>query len=161
MGRYLEILDSNTAADDSWTFHHTQTHLRSHIQAPVVQGTATEATIATKALTGVADGPLQEDLQLHVLGMSLEQFARSNLTIQVNIPGCQNPIWWVPNSRVARSLVDRGVGRGCIWTAQELRLVWQGPPLQLEDARTLARIKAQLGCELTALGPDDGGETSC
>jgi len=95
-----------------------------------------------------------------VLGMSLRQFARDGEPVELCVPRASQTIWFVPGEREARHLVARGIGRGRIWTAEELQRVWDMGDLPQEHAQTLARIKAQLGCELTAIGPDDGGEAS-
>ena len=98
--------------------------------------------------------------QEQVLDMSLDEFAQGGLQVELRVPGCKQTIWWVSTSRNAEKLMQDGIGRGRIWTAEELRRVWDMGSLEQEHAQTLARIKAQLGCELTALGPDDGGDAS-
>ena len=85
-----------------------------------------------------------------LLGMSLGEFARSGLRVELRVPGCKQTIWWVPTSRAAVQLMQKGINRGRIWTAEELQRVWD-LGLAQEHAQTLARIKMQLGCEVESI----------
>ena len=91
-----------------------------------------------------------------LLDMSLGEFARSGLRVELRVPGCKQTIWWVPTSRAAVQLMQKGINRGRIWTAEELQRVWDLGGLD-QDLQELARIKLQLGCELTAFNASDDG----
>ena len=129
--------------------------------------------LRVEAPRGVLTDQLRQDLKHHkpeilaflqrqgqLLGMSLDEFARSRYRVELRIPGCTQTMWWVPTSRDAEQLMQQGISRGRIWTAAELRRVWDLGGLDQEHVQTLARFKAQLGCELTALDPDDDGDAS-
>ena len=151
----------------------TASSLLTHLSTQKAVVSAEGGHLRVEAPKGVLTDQLRQDLRHHkpeivallqqqeqVLDMSLEEFARCNLLVELRVPGCSQNIWWVPTSRAAEQLMQRGIGRGRIWTAEELQRVWDMGTLEQEHAQTLARIKARLGCELTALGLDDGGDES-
>ena len=128
-----------------------------------------EGRLKVRAPKGAVDEPLRRALverklelcahlqeQARVLDMSLDEFTRANLLLEFWVPGCAQTLWWVPDDRGVKQLMRRGVGRGRIWTAEELQRLWQGPDLRQEHAQTLSRIKSELGCELRSITPPTG-----
>ena len=85
------------------------------------------------------------------LRMPLSEFAREGDLVELCVPGASQTMWWVPTSRDADELVQRGVGRGRIWTAEELRRVWARGIREPEDVLPLARLKIEFNCILEDL----------
>ena len=121
----------------------------------VAQAT-TKTTETTYPSSWPKDRQPVDSFRNHVLGMTLDEFARSRFRAELRMPGCSQTLWWVPTSLDAAALMRQGITRGRIWTAEELQRIWDLDHLDQEHVQTLARSKMEMGCELTALDPDDG-----
>jgi hypothetical protein len=56
----------------------------------------------------------------HILGMSLAEFEREGLPIEVQVPWSPQTLWFVPVEEHARLLSRTGVARGRVYTCLEL-----------------------------------------
>lgn len=77
-----------------------------------------------------------------LLAMPLDQFEREGVSMEIRVPWLEDPLWFAPSTVDAASLVEEGVGRGRIWTAQELRGLLAIPGITAERVRTVATAKA-------------------
>ena len=113
---------------------------------------------------GVVTDELRQDLKHHkleilaflerkekLLGMPLDEFARSRYRAELLVPGCSQSLWWVPTSLDVDSLMQQGIARGRIWTVAELQRLWDLGDLDQEQVQTLARIKMELCCVLQSI----------
>lgn len=96
--------------------------------------------------------------QLHIedefLDMPLSQFAQSKVAIEVAVPRLPSTIWFVPDEAYATKLVSKGVRRGRIWTAAELRVIAITPDISQDELLTIARVKARFDGEVLVAEED-------
>ena len=96
-------------------------------------------------------------LETRILQMPLDRFGREGRSLEVQVPWLPETLWFVPGEKQAESLTKRGVSRGRIWTARELRFLWSIPSIDKGMVEKLGQIKAELGGEFVSLeGPDQG-----
>ena len=140
--------------------------LLSELRRQRVSVSLRNSRLVVQAPPGVATPQMRETLAEHkpeILAhlprmepfhnMSLEEFARSGSALEVRIPTCRQTHFWVAGRREVQIVMQRGVGRGRIWTIEELLRVWRLPGRTLDQAQTLARVREQLDCELEAIEP--------
>ena len=110
MGRYLELLDS-AATRDASAVSSGATVGGGAAPAPPPpesqQAAEEAATKATKAPT-CAGHDTPDARRRRVLDMSLADFARQHLALELRVPGCTETVWWVPNSRAAEEPSQAG-----------------------------------------------------
>ena len=141
--------------------------LRSHKAVVSAEG----SHLRVEAPKGVLTDQLRQDLRRHkieilaflerreqLLGMSLDEFARSRYRAELRMPGCSQTMWWVPLSLDADTLMQQGITRGRIWTAEELQRVWDLGDLDQEHVKTLGWIKMELCCVLQSIEPPTAPE---
>ena len=88
----------------------------------------------------------------HLLGLSLDEFAKQDYSIELAVPWLEETIWFVPRADFINDLVRDGVCRGCIWTARELKDLSSIPSLTEQDLVALSRLKLAFGGEVLAVG---------
>jgi hypothetical protein len=93
-----------------------------------------------------------------LLSMTLEEFEDRGRPVQVRVPGIPETIWFVPGEPDIGALAQKGIPRGRIWTARELRRLWCGGPVTQGDAQSLARIKIALDAEVISIEGLDAKE---
>ncbi len=87
-------------------------------------------------------------IEARLLGLSLDDFAEQDYSIELAVPWLEETIWFVPDVEHIRELTQEGVNRGRIWTAGELADLWRIPNLTGTDIEPLARLKAAFGAEI-------------
>ncbi len=83
-----------------------------------------------------------------ITGLSLEGFRASDWQIELRVDWLDETIFWVPTAEAAHRLVETGIPRGRIWTANELIDLSRIPDLSKNEIRSLGRLKARLGLEI-------------
>ena len=78
---------------------------------------------------------------------------RDRLPIAVRVSPLEEQLWFVPGEIEAEQLIEKGVGRGRIWTAAEIDNLLRDARLSGEDIVTLARIKLQFDGDLVSVDP--------
>ncbi len=58
-----------------------------------------------------------------VLSLPLSRFADRDLVLSVEMPGEPGRHYFVSGAKRAAELVERGIPRGVVWTAEELRFL--------------------------------------
>ncbi len=91
----------------------------------------------------------------HLLGLSLDEFAGQDYSIELAVPGLEETIWFVPRVNFINDLVRDGVCRGCIWTARELKDLSSIPSLTEQDLVALSRLKLAFGGEVLSVAADE------
>lgn len=94
-----------------------------------------EPAEATTLTTETTKAPLPD--------MPLSQFEVEGVPLQIAVPGLSETLWFVPDGQDAFRLVNRGMRRGRVWTAAELRVVAALPEASQQELLTLARLKAR------------------
>jgi len=134
-----------------------------HVDAP--KGVVTPES--KKALeTHKADLLARLEHEQRVLELSLDQFSHQDLAIEIRVDWLSETLWFVPCPRGLEALLARGVARGLIWTAGELKDLYRVPQLSSAEVRSLGRLKRDFGLEFLAvttaedfpLSPDSAGE---
>jgi hypothetical protein len=90
----------------------------------------------------------------HLLGLSLDQFAKQDASIELAVPWLSETIWFVPRVQHIEDLVNDGVHRGRVWTARELKDLSSIPRLTGKDLVALGRLKLAFGGEVLSVTPD-------
>ena len=80
-----------------------------------------------------------------VLDLPLSRFATEGQPLEARVPWWDETIWFVPGVGEAEELLRKGVSRGRIWTAAELRQIADLDAMTDDDLRSIGRIKAQFG----------------
>lgn len=93
-----------------------------------------------------------------LLDLPLSRFEADGRPIEARVPWWPETIWFVPGAAEVEALVARGVARGRIWTAAELRQVADLDRLNDADLHSIARVKAMFGCTVVKKGGDESGE---
>ncbi len=86
-----------------------------------------------------------------LLGLSLDEFARANYSIELTVPWLDETIWFVSRLDHVQDLVNDGVHRGRIWTARELKDLASIPRLADRDLVALSRLKLAFGGEVLSV----------
>jgi hypothetical protein len=79
----------------------------------------------------------------HDSEMPLSQFEVEGHPIEIVVPGLTETLWFVPTEDHALVLGSRGIRRGRIWTAAELRAVAAMPEASRDELLTMANVKAR------------------
>ena len=77
----------------------------------------------------------------HLLGLSLDEFAGQDYSIELAVPWFEETIWFVPRAEHIDDLVRDSIHRGRIWTAGELRDLVSIPGLTEDDLVAVGRLK--------------------
>jgi hypothetical protein len=88
-----------------------------------------------------------------LLAFTLEQFERAGRALEVRVPWCPEPLWFVPSHQHAAALERDGLSRGRIWTAGELGDLLSVPGITKEPARTVAVAKLEFQGEVVETMP--------
>jgi len=127
---------------------------------------ADDGRVRLKALAGVLSPEDRETIALHkagvleqlqleerLLNQKLSEFQRSGCPLEIEVPGLNVTIWFVPQEEDAEKLAAEGIRRGRIWTAAELLNLWQGG---YSDAEVLdiARVKLKFSGEVVDVRRD-------
>jgi hypothetical protein len=88
--------------------------------------------------------------------MSFEEYGRTDLAVELAVPWTRKHLWLVPDAGYVDQLVDQGIERGCIWTADELADLYRIERLQETDRRAIALLKAHFN--ITILSVEDWSE---
>jgi len=128
---------------------------RIHIDAP--RGVVSDAD--REALQSIKE-QVRERLEFEsgVLDMSFDELGQARIAIEIAVPWYDQHLWLVPDAQFAAELVSRGVPRGCIWTAGELRDLYRIDTLQQADRIKIAKLKAQFGAEVLGVESSDDDE---
>jgi len=119
-----------------------------------------------KAPEGVVSANVREtlvqhrsDLLAHVrleerlLDLPLSEFASRGCSIEVEVPGLDQTLWFVPNEESAKTLEREGIQRGRTWTAHELIDLLTAPRITHEDIVSVARAKNAFSAEVVDVRP--------
>jgi len=82
-----------------------------------------------------------------VVEMSLREFEDCGYGIEVAVPWMQETLWLIPSEEHAAALEQQGIGRGRIWTADEIAIL-HSFGLTEEEVRNLAMLKSQFNAAL-------------
>jgi len=142
----------------------TASSLLTRLSAQKAVVSAKNGNLRVEAPKGVLNDQLRQDLRIHkpeilaflheqeqVLDMTLGEFAQSGLHVELRVPGYSQTLWWVATSRDAEKLMQGGIGRGRIWTAEELRRIWEGDIRDPNDVLPLISLKLHFNCVLQSL----------
>ena len=77
----------------------------------------------------------------------------------LQVPYLDQTIWFVPTPGNAVRLVAKGVGRGRIWTADELWDLVSIPSPRRADLERIVRLKLAFGAEIVDVESDSNGQT--
>ena len=91
----------------------------------------------------------------HLLGLSLDEFAGQDYSVELAVPWLKETIWFVPRAEHIDDLVCDGVHRGRIWTVSELKDLLSVPGLTKQDMISLGRLKLVLGGEVLSVAADE------
>ena len=92
------------------------------------------------------------------LGMRLAEFEREGAALEIRVPWHGETLWFVPTEADATVLASRGILRGRIFTAAELRYLMSAPGLTADQVRAVAQVKAEFSGRLTKVRPMGGRE---
>ncbi len=95
----------------------------------------------------------------HLLGLSLDEFAGQDYSIELAVPWLPETIWFVPRAEHIDDLIRTGVKRGQIWTTNELQDLLTAPGLTKQDLVALGRLKLEFGAQVVSVERDDGSGT--
>jgi hypothetical protein len=84
----------------------------------------------------------------HDSEMPLSQFEVEGHPLEIAVPGLVETLWFVPTEDHALVIGSRGVRRGRVWTAAELRVVAACPDADRDELLTMARVKARFDGEV-------------
>ena len=76
-----------------------------------------------------------------MLKMPLDHFEREGCPLEVRVPWFSETLWFAPGQADAARLIQHGVGRGRIWTANELMDLLRLEGLSPEQVQTIAWAK--------------------
>lgn len=99
------------------------------------------------------DAPGFVDVVTRLLGMPLDQYARTGAPLEIQVPWCPDTLRFVPADADADRLGVEDVGRGRIWTAVELGLLMAVPGLTPAVVETLARAKLAVDGDIVETRP--------
>ena len=99
---------------------------------------------------------LGEELKLQEL--SLSEFEEQDRSVEVRVPWLDQTLWFVPRPEFVARLVGRGVHRGWIWTASELRDLAAFCDGSDIDPRAVGMLKAAFALEILTICPNEGVE---
>jgi len=88
-----------------------------------------------------------------LLSMPLTDFARADWVLEVRVAGWPETLFFVPAVQDAEALCREGVGRERVWTAKELHVVLDGPPLAAEDLRVIMIARREFAGEVVQVQP--------
>ena len=94
-------------------------------------------------------------LEARLLGLSLDDFAEQDYSIELAVPWLEETIWFVPRAEHIDDLVRDGVHRGRIWTARELKDLLSVPGLTEQDLISLGRLKLAFDGEVLSVAADE------
>lgn len=83
---------------------------------------------------------------MSLLGLRLSEFEAAGRVIEFSVPWFDRTLFLVPNLRVARPLVPKGVSRGRVWTVAEVRLL---AGVRQEDVQAIAEAKQIMNGEVS------------
>jgi len=86
-------------------------------------------------------GAVDDRVVTPMLKMPLDQFERDGCPLEVRVPWFSETLWFVPGQADVAGLIQRGVGRGRIWTANELMDLLHLESLSREQVQTIAWAK--------------------
>lgn len=98
--------------------------------------------LATGAAEAAAPGPLADAVR--VLAMPLDTFAKAGQTLEIRVRWLDVTLFFVPDAAAGETLVTTGVGRGRIWTADELAMLMALPEHTTSTVQRLAHAKLTL-----------------
>jgi tubulysin polyketide synthase-like protein len=90
-------------------------------------------------------------LEARILQMPIDQFELEGRSIEVRVAWLPATLWFVPGESQVEALTKRGISRGRIWTARELRFLWSTSSIDKGTVEKLGRIKAELGGDFVSL----------
>ena len=164
MGKYLDLIKTNTAPSsggnpagpyssasmEAGDVLHEDSSLPSGSSQVSFDPAAstTETTLTTKApQPGPADmkrgAATTETTKVLVLEMPLTKFEVEGCPLEIEVPGLTETLWFVPGQDHVHVLVARGIRRGRIWTADELRAVSACPQADRDELLTMSQVKAR------------------
>ena len=130
---------------------------RVHVNAPKEQISEQQLQVLRSQKPAIRSRLEQE---ARLFEMSFEEYGRTDLTVELVVPWMKKHLWLVPNATSIDQLVDRGVDRGCIWTAAELIDLYRIEQLQQNDRKAVALLKAHFNIKILSVedwleGPGD------
>jgi hypothetical protein len=115
-----------------------------------------EPTYATRSTTdGQQEGGEDFTAPLErLLGMPLDQYAKEGAPLEIRVLWLpETTLWFVPDLRHAQKLMPEGIGRGRIWTAQELMDLMATRGLTPEQVSLVAVAKLTFDGTLSEVRP--------
>lgn len=100
-----------------------------------------------------SDSPTRSDRADRFLDMTLTQFAREGVSIEVGVDWREGSFWFVPTVADVECLARQGVSRGRIWTAAELMDLMSIPKVTADQLKTIAAVKLEFGGQLIQARP--------
>lgn len=95
-------------------------------------------------LPALTVGPRHVAEALPFLSMPLDEFKRRGACLEVRVPWLNVTLWVVPVDRDVNMLMQEGISRGRIWTANELQQLISVASRTPETVQTLAHAKLEL-----------------
>ncbi len=123
-----------------------------HVSAP--RGAVSEQT--RDALRGhKAELLTRLRLEARLIGLSLDDFAEQDYSIELAVPWLEETIWFVPRAEHIDDLVRDGVHRGRIWTVSELKDLLSATGLTEQDLISLGRLKLAFDGEVLSVAAEE------
>ena len=123
---------------------------RIKVDAPSGTVTASDRDLLKKNKPDLLDFLRREQ---RVVNLTIEEFRQAGLQLELTVPWLDETIFFVPTALAAARLGERGVGRGRIWTADELSNIAEiDSPT---DIPTIGRLKGRLGLEIISADRDE------
>ena len=94
-------------------------------------------------------------LEARLLGLSLDDFAEQDYSIELAVPWLEEAIWFVPRAEHIDSLVSDGIHRGRIWTAAELQDLLSIGGMTQRELVGLSRLKLAFDGEVLSVTADE------
>lgn len=86
-----------------------------------------------------------------IVAMPLDLFSEQGVPLEVRVPWYGQTLWFVPSDRDAEALEQEGIGRGRIWTANELLDLLAAPNLIADALRSVALAKLEFSGTVVAI----------
>ena len=90
-------------------------------------------------------------LEASFVGMSFREYGRAHFAVKLAVPWMRRHLWLVPDTSYLDQLLDRGVDRGCIWTAADLIDLYRIEQLREDDRRAIALLKAHFNIKILSV----------
>ena len=75
-----------------------------------------------------------------LVAMPLDRYAHEGAPLEIQVPWLGQTLWFVPDERQSEAMINEGVRRGRIWTAEELMRVVPVPTRDVVQTIAIAKL---------------------